>query len=75
MAHERHREPMPIPDDDGSFPFEVWKGGEFFKGFATFDDARALCDRGNQQGGNFEVRSKGKRVWPNRALQRKDKQI
>lgn len=67
MAHERHREPMPIPDDEGSFPFEVWKGGEFFKGFATFDDARALCDRGNQQSGNFEVRSKGERVWPNLA--------
>lgn len=55
---------MPIPDDDGSFPFEVWKEGKLFKGFAAFDDARALCDRGNQQSGNFEVWSRGKRVWP-----------
>ena len=64
MVHERHREPMLIPDDDGSFPFEVWKEGKFFEGFSTFDGARALCDRGNQQSANFEVRSKGERVWP-----------
>ena len=25
VAHERDRELMLIPDDDGSFPFEVWK--------------------------------------------------
>jgi hypothetical protein len=55
MAHERDREPIPIPDDDGSFPCEVWKGGEFFKGFATFDEARALCDRGNRQSGNLRA--------------------
>jgi hypothetical protein len=64
MAHERDRAPTPVPDDDGSFPFEVWKGGEFFKPFATFAEAKAVYDRGNQQGGNFEVQSKGKRVWP-----------
>lgn len=64
MAHERDREPMPIPEDDGSYPFEVWKEGEFFQGFATLGAARALCDRGNHQSGNFEVRRKGERVWP-----------
>jgi hypothetical protein len=64
MAHERDREPMPVPDDDGDFPFEVRKGGEFFKGFATLDAAKGLCDRGNQQSGNFEVCRKGERVWP-----------
>lgn len=37
---------MPIPDGDGSVPFEVWKEGEFFQGFATFDVARVLRDRG-----------------------------
>jgi hypothetical protein len=59
------REPMPVPDDDGSFPFEVRKEGEFFKPFATFDGARVVCDRGNQQKrGSFEVWSKGQRVWP-----------
>ena len=45
MAHERDRERMPIPDDDGSFPFEVWKGGEWFKAFARFDDARGLATK------------------------------
>jgi hypothetical protein len=60
MAHE----PMPVPDDDGSFLFEVRKEREFFRGFASFDEATALCDRGNHQSGNFEVRSKGERVWP-----------
>ena len=63
MASERHREPMPVPDGDSNSPFEVWKEGEFFKGFATFGEAKALCERGNQQTGNFEVRSGGKRVW------------
>jgi hypothetical protein len=61
MAQER----MLIPDDDGSFPFELWKEGEFLRGYAKFDDARADCDRGNQQkSGSFEVWSKGQRVWP-----------
>jgi hypothetical protein len=55
---------MPVPDDDGNFPFGVWKEGEFLKGFVTFEEARAVCDRGNHQSGNFEVRSKGERVWP-----------
>lgn len=55
---------MPITDDDGSFPYEVWKEGEFLKGFADFDNARAVCDRGNHESRGFEVRSKGKRVWP-----------
>jgi hypothetical protein len=64
MTPERDREPMPVPDDDGNFPFEVWKEGKFHRGFATLNEAIALCDRGNQQSGNFEVRSGGKRVWP-----------
>jgi hypothetical protein len=64
MAHERDREPMPIPDNDGSFPFEVWKEGEFLRGYATLEEARAVCDQGNQQSGGFEVRRKGKRVYP-----------
>ena len=64
MTHERNREQMPVPDDDGRFPFEVRKEGKFLQGFATLDDAKALCDRGNRQSGNFEVYSKGERVWP-----------
>jgi hypothetical protein len=64
MAHERDRERMPVHDDDGDLPFEVWKEGELFRRFATFDEARALCDRGNRQSGNFEVRCKGLRIWP-----------
>lgn len=62
MAHKR--EPMPIPDDDGNFPFELWKEGAFLRGYAKFDDARADCDQGNRQSGKFEVRSKGETVWP-----------
>jgi hypothetical protein len=63
MARERER--MLIPNDDGSFPFEVWKEGEFFKPFATFDEARAVCDRGNHQiPGKFDVRSKGEVIYP-----------
>ncbi len=68
MAHARDREPIPVPDDDGRFPFEVWKAGGFHKGFAQFGDAKALCDLGNQQSANFEVRSKGERVWPKRPI-------
>jgi hypothetical protein len=64
VARDPHRDPMPIPDDDGNFPYEVWKEGEFLSGFAKFEDARAACDRGNHQSGTFEVRSKGKRVYP-----------
>jgi hypothetical protein len=58
---------MPIPDDDGRFPFEVWKDGVFHEGFATFEEAREVCVRGNLQSGNFEVRHKG-RVWPKDTL-------
>jgi hypothetical protein len=66
MAHERDRRPMPIPDDNGRFPFEVWKDDVFLRGYAASDEANADCDRGNhQQSGSFEVRnSKGERVWP-----------
>jgi hypothetical protein len=66
MADERNRARMPVADDDGSFPFEVWKEGEFLKGYAKLDKekAKADCDRGNLLSGNFEVRSKGKRVYP-----------
>jgi hypothetical protein len=64
MARDPHREPMPISDDDGSFRYEVWKESAFLDGFAKFEDARAVCDRGNRQSGNFEVRSKGETIWP-----------
>ena len=64
MAHDREGERMPVPNDDGCFPFEVWKEGGLLKGFATLAEAKAVCDRGNHQSGNFEVRSNGLRVWP-----------
>jgi hypothetical protein len=61
----REREPMPVPDDDGSFLFELWKEGAFLRGYAKFEDARADCDRGNKQkSGSCEVWNKGQRVWP-----------
>jgi hypothetical protein len=64
MAPERNREQMPVPDDDGNFPFEVWKDGELHKACTTFDEAKGICDRGNKQAGKFEVHHEGKKVWP-----------
>ena len=53
MTREQDRNRMPIPDDNGNFPYEVWKDGDFFRPFLSFDDAKAVCDRGNHQSGNF----------------------
>jgi hypothetical protein len=64
MEPERDREPMPVPNDDGSFPFEVWKEGKFLRGYVNLETAKADCDRGNRLSRNFEVRSGDKRVWP-----------
>lgn len=64
MSSERERYPIPVPDDDGLAPFEVWKDGDRFRDFESLDEATALCVRGKAQGGNFEVRSKGQRIWP-----------
>ena len=64
MSNERQRHQIPVPDDDGYAPFEVWKDGKHFRGFASLDEAMALYMSGKAQGGTFEVRSKGDRIWP-----------
>jgi hypothetical protein len=51
------REPLSVPNDEEYFPFEVWKDGKFFKGFKTRAEAQDVCNRGNHQSGNFEVRN------------------
>ena len=51
------REPLSVPNDEEYFTFEVWKDGKFFKRFKTRAEAQAVCDRGNHQSGNFEVRN------------------
>lgn len=62
MADEHKRDQIPIPNDNSSFPFELWKDGEFLRGYVTLDDATADRDRGNQQSGKFEVRANGQRI-------------
>jgi hypothetical protein len=64
MAKEQDLNQMPVPDDDGSFPYEVRKDGEFFKAFVTFEQAREVCDKGNSQTRNFKVYRKGQPIWP-----------
>lgn len=64
MSRERERHQIPVPDDDGQAPFEVWKNGEHFRDFASLDDAIDLYTKGQRQGGKFEVRSKGNRIYP-----------
>lgn len=64
MADRNERFSMPVPDDDGHFPFEVWKEGELHNGFPDFETAKAVCDRGNLQSGNFEVRHDQTIIYP-----------
>ena len=64
MKHELSRDKIPVPDDDGNFPFEVWKEGGFLKGFSSLEEAQSVCAKGNYQSGGFEIRSEGKKIWP-----------
>ena len=55
-----------VPNDNGNFPFELWKDGRLIRGYPNFDDAKADCDSGNRQHKGYAIYKDKIQIWPNK---------